>query len=298
MPAGSSCFERFVSKKGWTLQYQHPHHFTRSQWSTSITGWYCLYRVTVAIYFIAWLFLNMFDVLSDTPFSWDTLGYWFIKLTHWGFALLTLDTILQASLTLHGYYVKLKSKKKYPTDMSILIRLSWIIENCTNVIALTITLVYWTVLYKGKTDDLLMNFHVHAYNSIYVVINLFLTHRPVRLKHFYHPLLFGIFYLLFGIFYYAARGTDEHGNRYIYNIIDWGNPGPTLMYVVGIFFVILIIHMFVYTLHWLRLKLHRCCSKDMLDGGLPVSATLKGNINTEFVDDENNTYTMKRKLTV
>ncbi len=66
-------------------------------------------------------------------------------------------------------------------------------------------------------------------NSILVFVDLFIIATPVRLVHVYQTILAGIYYILFSLIYYAAGGTDETGNPYIYDVLDWSDPGAAAL---------------------------------------------------------------------
>ena len=93
------------------------------------------------------------------------------------------------------------------------------------------------------------NFFVHAFNSIYVILNLFITGVPVRIYHYYHCLIYGVVYIIFNAVYVII--TDD----VIYSVMDWVNDAPSaalygvLLTVVGS----LIIWLVYYGLYRLRL---------------------------------------------
>ena len=53
-------------------------------------------------------------------------------------------------------------------------------------------------------------------------------------------------YTTFSIVYYCAGGTDAAGNAFIYDILDWSNPGPTVGYVFLCLVTVVILHAIVY----------------------------------------------------
>ena len=46
--------------------------------------------------------------------------------------------------------------------------------------------------------------------------------------------------------YYYAGGLDPYGNAYIYDILDWSNPGPTIGYVFLCLVTIIVLHSIVF----------------------------------------------------
>ena len=53
------------------------------------------------------------------------------------------------------------------------------------------------------------------------MIEVIISSAPVRILHFYQPLLYGGLYCLFSVLYYHSGGTDPTGLSYIYPIADW-----------------------------------------------------------------------------
>ncbi|GBP88031.1 Protein rolling stone [Eumeta japonica] len=89
---------------------------------------------------------------------------------------------------------------------------------------------------------------VHAINSVLMLVELAVAAHPSRLAHFYHPLAFGLVYLLFGVIYYLAGGLDPSGNPYIYPVIDWTKPGQTTLVVLATALFLLFLHVLVVAL--------------------------------------------------
>lgn len=98
-----------------------------------------------------------------------------------------------------------------------------------------------------------MNFLVHGFNTIMTMIDLFVSGRPCRLMHFYHPFVVWLAYIAFSSIYWAAGGVNEDGDSYIYPVLDWDNLSLTVPFVtVGLFVALPIVHTFLWALHLLR----------------------------------------------
>ena len=64
-------------------------------------------------------------------------------------------------------------------------------------------------------------------------------------------------YTTFSIVYYCAGGTDAAGNAFIYDILDWSNPGPTVGYIFLCLVTIIILHGIVFGFYrYLHFSLH------------------------------------------
>lgn len=81
---------------------------------------------------------------------------------------------------------------------------------------LLVTAGYWTVLFEE--DELVdaNNITKHALNSVFMLIDTFLSSISVRLFHFIYPLLYIIIYLGFTVVYWVLGGTNIQGESYIY----------------------------------------------------------------------------------
>ena len=53
-------------------------------------------------------------------------------------------------------------------------------------------------------------------------------------------------YMAFSIVYYYAGGLDPYGNAFIYDILDWSKPGPTVGYVILCLVAVIILHGIVF----------------------------------------------------
>lgn len=63
-----------------------------------------------------------------------------------------------------------------------------------------------------------LNIHDHVINSVLAIIELTLSDLPVRILHFYWPMLLGMVY---GLFTFSLHVTDVKSD--IYDVIDWEN---------------------------------------------------------------------------
>ena len=69
--------------------------------------------------------------------------------------------------------------------------------------------------------------HAHGVNILILFIDLILSRIPFHLLHFLYPCILTTVYVVFSGVFYAAGGTDRHGNRYIYKTLDYENSPVT-----------------------------------------------------------------------
>ncbi len=142
--------------------------------------------------------------------------------------------------------------------MTSLSKFSWFLYNVTTLTTLVITVAYWALLFTPGSQLEAVDFLVHAVNSIVSMSDLFISKRPYRILHFFHPLAFLTAYAAFSAIYWAAGGRNENGQSYIYVYLNWENLNSTIPFVaIGLFVLLPLIHAGLWVLHYLRDSL--CC---------------------------------------
>ena len=119
-----------------------------------------------------------------------------------------------------------------------------------------------------------LNISTHVINAVYVILNVSVTGMPIRLLHFWHPVIYGIIYSFFSLFYHLGNGLNHHGNPYIYKPINWNNAGQAVGYCLAITFVgIPVVHFVLFGVHFVKVyisrssRLWRCCVKTSPEWG-------------------------------
>lgn len=69
-------------------------------------------------------------------------------------------------------------------------------------------------------------------NSVFVILDLMVSATPIRLLHFYQPIMYLAIYVLFSVIYYLAGGLTYDGSSYIYPVLDWTKPGDTTLFIL------------------------------------------------------------------
>lgn len=97
-------------------------------------------------------------------------------------------------------------------------------------------IMYWLIVPPPSPGDArstyqlsVFRLHFHGVNAVYVVANLFVSRFPIRLLQVIYPVTFGVIYTAFTAIYFALKGTNQHGEPYIYKAIDWSKPGKTFV---------------------------------------------------------------------
>ena len=202
------------------------------------------YRLIVTIYNFAWLIYNIYKYQAKL----------FIFLTNWTYLILNLYFLQATTLTfcaLYCEYKKHKGASSSTNETQALVEKGsgddnanqeeeaaeeageenalrlpqksfWLLYNISANAGLLITAGYWTVLFEDEPIDA-NNITKHALNSVFMVIDTFLSSIPVRLFHSVYPLLYIIVYLAFTVIYWQLGGTNIQGQPYIYSLLDYNN---------------------------------------------------------------------------
>lgn len=117
-------------------------------------------------------------------------------------------------------------------------------------VTMDLTVLFSVLTAIHKLDAL--NLMFHAFNSVFMVIDLFLVAHPFRLLHCYWPLLITMCYVVFSFIYYESGGTDRFDRPFVYPLLDWRVPKRTAVSsVFGLVFV-LIVHCVAWFLFLIR----------------------------------------------
>lgn len=137
-------------------------------------------------------------------------------------------------------------------DITITMKIAWVLGNSIQVFAIIVSLIYFIVLFPpiGHTD--FWDVNLHGVNSFLVITDTCLTARPVRLLHVFHPMIYGVCYVIFSVIYWSY----DHVNNVLYpNVLDWNYPGTTMIWVLSLAFVAIPLFQLIY-FGLYRLKLH------------------------------------------
>jgi hypothetical protein len=125
---------------------------------------------------------------------------------------------------------------------------SWALSTIANALALTITIMYWIVLYHPEEHinytflEHYDNFDVHLVQTLITLIDVVTSSRPWRFCHAYLSVAFSLVYVAFNIFYVLGLNLkNRKGQDFIYPILDWrSDPGKAVVWV-GVAMIIMIV---------------------------------------------------------
>lgn len=249
-------------KENFFLDHESPDLFVGSRWQERyvVSRWYLAFRWVLALYHTGWLiylFLNEGGVSS--PFAENF--YFFIYLTDWSYMMLTLLNIVWA-VNVTRALVKYRKEGYVATGMGFGLKFQWTVQNSIFMPAFVVTIIYWVALYAPGEGISPSNAEAHIMNSVFVLLDLFVSACPVRLLHVFQPVLYLAIYVLFSVIYYVAGGTTSDGSHYIYSVLDWEKPGYTVAFLAIALVGSLFLHVLVWVIFLVREKLYSCSVRD------------------------------------
>ncbi|KAG9260665.1 protein rolling stone-like [Astyanax mexicanus] len=255
--------ELTVRKLKFTLT--RPELLLQPQWSISPRVWF-LYRLFMLLYTFSWcLYLAL---LFSTP-------KWLLFLSHIVYCIMGIYYLLafcnlvwaavqvrrfyrsQSTASEDGYVVRGGSVGPFPLPplLSAALRLQWCLHNLVGSFSVTVSLLYWTLVYPIEKHPLsTFNINMHVGNSIQTLLDLVLSSTPVHLAHYLHLFLGACLYIAFTLLYWFSGGTNLSNKPYIYKVLDYGGcPLVAAFSVLGVVCVCLpISHFLVWNVCYLR----------------------------------------------
>ena len=154
------------------------------------------------------------------------------------------------------------------TDVTVVtpvhLRVSWLLYEVCITASLSLSLLYWLLIYDGQFTD--TKFNNNCLISILLLVDVFITKVPVRLLHGIFPVLLCLVYFLFN-FAYCRLGGDAVlfpvSHQRIYAVLQWDKPlFPTIAGVIITFLLFPSIHMFWFSMYQFRVYLWKRYGQD------------------------------------
>ena len=122
---------------------------------------------------------------------------------------------------------------------------AWIIFNIYVTSAITISIAYRigvnSNFFHRVNKVTAINFHVHVTNAILAVIELLVNNIPVKMLHFYCPLIFGVVYIVFTLIFHWS---DLNSSLYV--VLDWDNNAQrAVAYMFLGLFIAIVVHVVI-----------------------------------------------------
>ena len=257
---------------------------------------FLVYRVLLTIYVFIWLILHVVE---------RTYGpRWLIYLSDLGYTLLFISSGLAALLCLVYtiiHYTKPSKLQKYFPHQDVTskiyeqdnipwcVKLVWALYIISKCISALIFFGYWLLIYSPCSDQQMSQpkqngsvvtgqegnsscsaidiytIQIHGVTLLIVFLDMFLSRIPYQLFHIFYPMIFTLLYVLFTIIYWAAGGTDNYNNSYVYSVLNY-DFSISFLYGFLLIPAPILIYFFIFLLAWLRDVLYRrisCCFRDI-----------------------------------
>lgn len=246
--------------------------FVDSQWSWGrISTSYVAYRVAVAVLMVAWVVAD-FCVEAGRWYSFNR-GIWLVFATNWSFLLLVASCVVQAvTAANHARLVRCSRRDEKDLRLETIgggLAAQWILYNVATNASIVVSISYWAFVAIIDGSGFLttsMSQLKHTLNSVYVLVDLFVSAVPLRVLHVVYPLAFGVSYALFNAVYFINDGVGPNGRHYAYYVLDWRNPlGSAVTCFLGLILCVLTQGL-LYALYRVRLWLHRKLTVGVDDG--------------------------------
>lgn len=164
----------------------------------------------ILVYSLYLAFTDRSSELSSTKFG--VLRFWPIFLTHWTLALEVLFL-----------WVNVMTATSSP------FRLARILYAIAMPSSLMVVCLYWFFVYRNDRPVLLINVLAHGGNFLGMLVVLASKHYSYTSMKCVYPMAYGSLWAAWSIIFYYGGFTNQHGDRFIYAIIDWGKPGTTAL---------------------------------------------------------------------
>lgn len=140
----------------------------------------------------------------------------------------TFETSVEAARK-QGTEIELPSRERKeiiilpPTPCEWYHQVTWLIYNIAFCAAIIVTVAYW--LFQAENVKFL-DVVTHAFNTVFVLIELILGCVPIRLLHCLYTVIYLTLYVIFSVIYWQADGLNAKGKPYIYKILDYDDKNP------------------------------------------------------------------------
>ncbi|XP_014773737.1 protein rolling stone [Octopus bimaculoides] len=241
------------------LTYQYPVHFCTASFKRP-KHFYLIWNIFWSIYHVAGV-LTIFFIQSDLDNVTKILAY----ATIWGYLSLSLTVLTDLVIVICFQYIARFNNRVNSHSLHWSMKILWFLSNISYSNGVLITCGYWILLYSRSNGRYMyLNVMEHALNSIYILLNIFITAKPFRIYHVWQDIIAFLIYIIFSLIYFFSGGTTTKNTRVIYFFTDWNHPSVAIPFILLLLFVGLpLVHTILFFLYKLRLYIiHRMNTQD------------------------------------
>ncbi|XP_029638392.1 protein rolling stone [Octopus sinensis] len=254
--------------RNFFLTYQHPAHFCTASFKRP-KHFYLIWNIFWSIYHVAGV-LTIFCIQRDFDNVAKILAY----ATIWGYLSLSLTVLTDLAIVICFQYIPRFKNRANGHSLHWSMKMLWLFSNISYSNGVLITCGYWLLLYhRGNGHHMYLNVMEHALNSLYILLNIFITAKPFRIYHVWQDITAFLIYIMFSLVYFFSGGTTTRNTRVIYFFTDWNNPSVAIPFILLLLFVGLpIVHTILFSLYKLRLYItNRMNTQDQDENSDPKS---------------------------
>ncbi|OWF55579.1 protein rolling stone-like [Mizuhopecten yessoensis] len=238
------------------MTHPEPHLFVTMQCGP--VHLYPIWSMLWSAYHLAWIILDMYFAATDEQDD----GHYFKFLTNWGYLFLVSYQWLDTAASVYIHLRRKELIKGGQDSMPWYLKVIWVLYNIANSLALIIVLLYWMLIGSSLHPKSISK---HALNGMCVLFNICFTATPIRVWHFYQPVLVCFVYAIFSIIYQQA------GGGLIYDMLDWDKPGATIGLVLPLLVVGMpLAHLCFFGIYKARTDIAKQCCTGIVSTVKPV----------------------------
>ncbi|XP_070573109.1 protein rolling stone-like isoform X2 [Ptychodera flava] len=255
-----------LSKSDFGFEGEVASKFAFSEWRCIPPMIFLVYRTVVAVYMLFWA---VYFIPEAIDYNKEQFLLFFSNI---GFLLLAVYLVI-ACVTSWHYFVILEiqvsrgmrgnrsaedASSETNTRLLWYFKLLWFLYPIVSGSALVVTIVYWGALYRESEFPSVIDFHIHAMNSVIILIDISINAIPVRFAHCIYSLLFSALYVIMTVIFWAADGHNYYdGGNYLYTILDYGgSPIPSAIAVCGIFVAVVVLYALLFGVYKMKICIH------------------------------------------
>lgn len=175
------------------------------------------YAALRATFFAVMCVVTAWSVVD--AFVADVLTCWPIYLTHWSLLVVDVYLYLAARTTAAAAAGRDGRTPWY-------CKIAWMLQCVALPASFFVVVGYWSFVYDySDTTPLLISLCTHGLNFVIVAGDVALSAQPYYIVHSVFFLAYLYVYLAWTVLHYFLGLKDCKNNRFIYGILNWGQPG-------------------------------------------------------------------------
>lgn len=176
---------------------------------------------------VLYAIFELFQALALTGiwiYSWfDSCGLrYFAFLTHWSLTLQTTYAWLDFYTTSKASAMK-AGKIERVELIPVYAQINWFMYDLLIPSTFLVFALYFgLVVDYSNPPKQPLSYLTHGLNFVIMITNAYLSKKPYYLLHGLYFMVFCFIFVTWTYAYYLMGGTDCDGNRYLYEVLDWG----------------------------------------------------------------------------